>query len=56
MDAQRESARRLWFNRPVEPPPTDQEAEVRATLYAPPAETERTVLLVSAERRMRPAA
>ena len=35
---------------------TDQEAEVRATLYAPPTERERTVQPVSPERRMRPAA
>jgi hypothetical protein len=56
MEAQRESQRRLWFSRPIETRPTDQEAEVRATLYAPPAETERTVQLVGAERRMRPAA
>ena len=56
MDEQSERARRRWFARPVAPLPHDQEEEVRATLYSPPAERDRTVQVVGAERRMRPAA
>ena len=56
MDDQCEKGPRRWFSRPIDPRPSDQEAEVRATLYAPPTERERTVQPVSPERRMRPAA
>jgi hypothetical protein len=56
MEHPREKLPRRWFSRPVTARPTDQEAEVRATLYAPPTERERTVQPVGADRRMRPAA